>query len=249
MKRVLAILVLCVVLLAGCGQGVGSIVQVSSLPLLSTMSKQEIVSEIDAWVKSKAFEPEESSSAAVPKDISLLAGLPYTAEGKIDFEKIAHGFNIVYSWDINYNGDFKYKRAFNIVEYFGVYDFTGHVKSQIELYFDDNAWCITLPADAVDEYVLSKFDVVIDRSLIEEYDPETETYLIYPFAGEYYYETEVLSSKALENGQYEFFILTTEDQLNEEGTPVQSWVQRFVIDCTGDDYKYVSVNVTETYTR
>lgn len=246
MKRELAALVFCAVVLAGCGQGA---VSGSSKPLLSKVSKQAGVSVGSEWVQSAFSEPIQSSVPVAPKDISLMAGLPHTAEGEIDFEKIAHGFNIVYSWDINYNGDFKYKRAFNIVEYFGVYDFTGHVKSQIEPYFDYDEWCITLPSDAVDEYVLSKFDVIVDRSLIEEYNPVTETYLIYPFAGEYYYETEVLSSKALSYGQYEFFVLTTEDQLNEEGTPVQSWVQRFVIDCTGDDYKYVSVNVTETYTR
>ncbi len=245
MKRALAGLILCAVLLAGCAKaGVGE-----NETGRSEISRQTVISQSSEAEQSRAFESVFSGLPVAPKDISLLAVLPYTADGEIDFKTIAFGYNLVYAWDINYNGDFDYKRAFCIAECFGVYDFTEYVKSQIKPYFDEDEWCITLPADAVDEYVLSKFDVAVDRSLIEEYDPETETYLIYPFAGEYYYETEVLSSKALEKRQYEFFVLTTEDQMNEEGTPVQSWVQKFVIDCTDDDYKYVSVNVTETYTH
>lgn len=78
---------------------------------------------------------------------------------------------------MEHDGSFCYLWAYQIALYFGVYDFTGHVKSQPEPYFDEDKWCITLPADAVDEYVLSKFNATVDRSLIEEYDSENETYM------------------------------------------------------------------------
>ncbi|HOP11698.1 MAG TPA: hypothetical protein PK629_09445 [Oscillospiraceae bacterium] len=246
MKRAFAVLLLCLITLSGCGQ---ANVSEENESAQSDTSKQVIVSESYSLVQGDISELIESEPSTVPKNISLTAGLPYTSEGKIDFEKIALGYNLIYSAEAEYHGDFDYKEAFQIVMYFGIYDFTEHVKSQLKPYFNEDEWCITLPADAVDEYILSKFGVSVDRSLIEEYNSKTETYLIYPFAGEYYYETEVLSSKTLGNGQYEFYIKTTGEQLNEEGTPVQSWVQRFVIDCTSDDYKYISVSLEETDTH
>ena len=95
----------------------------------------------------------------------------------------------------------------------------------------------------MDNYILTKFDVNVDRSLITMYHCENQEYFINPFTGEYYYETEIVSYEQLLTGYYEVIVKTREDIMDKNQKQVEEYVQKFVIDCSNNDYKYISVNL------
>lgn len=208
----------------------------------SLTSYDKVLSSISSSASSLIDQQCSSSSPFSLNNIALKQPLPYI-NGKIDFKKIVFGYNIIYGFSENYNNDFNFAIAYDIINYYGIYDFSEHVKQELEPFFNYTDWTITLPAAVVDNYILTKFDVNVDRSLITMYHCENQEYFINPFTGEYYYETEIVSYEQLLTGYYEVIVKTREDIMDKNQKQVEEYVQKFVIDCSNNDYKYISVNL------
>ncbi len=66
--------------------------------------------------------------------------------------------------------------------YIAGYSFTS-IRPELYPYFNEETFSITVPAKIIDDYLLSTFNTIIDHSIIEEYDANSDTYTYTPFVG------------------------------------------------------------------
>lgn len=65
------------------------------------------------------------------------------------------------------------------------------IRPELYPYFSEETSSITVPAKIIDDYLLSKFNTIIDHSIIEEYDANSDTYTYIPFFGGLYSSQEI----------------------------------------------------------
>jgi uncharacterized protein YcfL len=116
------------------------------------------------------------------------------------------------------------------------------MRPELYQYFDKETEMIKVPTNIVDEYIVSKFNTSIDYSQIKEYDKESDTYIYYPFMGEFYYDISI--DEVVIDGEIVKFtsILTNnvDDNLNS------IYQATFVIKFVDGEYKFLSVDIKES---
>jgi len=153
--------------------------------------------------------------------------------------------NIILNYDIMFNRlcfndeQIDFEKIFNYFYYAGFYNLQkNEVRDEMKKHYNDDGEC-SIPSNIVDDYLLRKFNTTIDHS-VKEYDKNTDTYIIIPFSGEYYYDIIIDNTKILDDNKYKI-----ECTIENAFMPGINKQLVFTIQFTENDYKFISVQ--ETY--
>ncbi len=113
------------------------------------------------------------------------------------------------------------------------------MRPEIYQYFDEETAMMNVPANIVNEYILSKFNTMIDYSQIEEYDKESDTYSYYPFMGAFYYDISVEEVEI----EGEIVKFTSKLTTDIDDTISNIYQVTFVIKFVDGEYKFLSVDI------
>ncbi len=114
-------------------------------------------------------------------------------------QKLLSYINDYYFFDTRqyYDEDHKipYDVAFKCFAIYGFWDNNGALRKELKQYATGNEYedPYNIPAKIVDDFVASRFDVEIDRSNIENYNKESDSYLILPNAADGHDFAELIS--------------------------------------------------------
>ena len=120
--------------------------------------------------------------------------------------------------------------------------FFWNVRPELHQYFNKDIYMLkAVPAEIVDEYILSKFNTKIDHSLIKEYDENNDTYTYESFNGSFDYGIQV-DEVIVDNEIVKFKCILTHEMQED---PITTYQATFVIKFVDGEYKFLSVDIKE----
>ena len=128
----------------------------------------------------------------------------------------------------------------------GIYVFNSFfwdVRPELRQYFSKVTYEVTLPTKTVDEYILGKFNTVLDRSQIPKYvkyDILNDTYTFEPFIGSFNYNLSI-DEQIIVNDTVVRFICTATLCEDVQDYQYPSYQIAFTIELINGEYRYLSV--------
>ena len=130
----------------------------------------------------------------------------------------------------------------------GAYSFESFfwdVRPELHHYFNKDTWMLTLPTKTVDDFILGKFNTVLNRSQIPEwveYETDNDTYTFEAFTGSFLYEILIDAPIEIE-GTLVRFICTATMYEEVQIPPLPSYRIAFTIELIDGEYKYISTEL------
>jgi len=115
------------------------------------------------------------------------------------------------------------------------------IRPELYEYYNADMETIQVPANVCEKYILSKFNTKIEHSKIKEYDKESDTYIYYPFMGEFYYNVSI--DEIVIDGETIKFTSTLINNVDESVN--SKYISAFVIKFVEGEYKFISVDTKE----
>ncbi len=113
------------------------------------------------------------------------------------------------------------------------------MRPEVYQYFDEKTEMMNVPANIVNEYILSKFNTIVDDSQIDEYDKESDTYAYFPFTGGFYYDISIEEVEI----EGEIVRFTSKLTTDIDDTISNIYQVTFVIKFVDGEYKFLSVDI------
>ncbi|QUH28633.1 hypothetical protein [Vallitalea guaymasensis] len=111
------------------------------------------------------------------------------------------------------------------------------IRPELYSYFNEETSSITVPAKIIDDYILSKFNTIIDHSIIEEYDANSDTYTYTPFVGGLYSSQEI--DEVVFQDEIAHITFTLNEEPDEE-LPATLYDGTFIIELADGEYKFLA---------
>ena len=102
------------------------------------------------------------------------------------------------------------------------------------------SWTCKLPAQIVEDYVLGKFNTVVDRSRIDGYNEDNNTYTIEPAGGSFHYSLSIEERTNIDDTTIRFICNIIPDA-DVWGVDAISHRATFTISFSDGEYSYLSV--------
>lgn len=129
----------------------------------------------------------------------------------------------------------KYDQVFPYFSMFGFWDQNGDLSKDLKAYATGRLYDpYQIPASIVDAYLLSKFDVAVDHSLIDCYDAYKNCYTIKPQVSDWYNITQLVDYEKSDD----IYTVTVKTFIFSDSKYVQ---RKFCLQITDNGCKYLSV--------
>ncbi len=122
--------------------------------------------------------------------------------------------------------------------YIAGYSFTS-IRPELYPYFNEETFSITVPAKIIDDYLLSTFNTIIDHSIIEEYDANSDTYTYTPFVGGLYVSQEI--DEVVFQDEIAHITFTLIEEPDEEFPTFYDGT--FIIELADGEYKFLAGDI------
>ncbi|GMQ59096.1 hypothetical protein AN1V17_34930 [Vallitalea sediminicola] len=122
--------------------------------------------------------------------------------------------------------------------YIAGYSFTS-IRPELYPYFNEETFSITVPVKIIDDYLLSTFNTIIDHSIIEEYDANSDTYTYTPFVGGLYVSQEI--DEVVFQDEIAHITFTLIEEPDEEFPTFYDGT--FIIELADGEYKFLAGDI------
>lgn len=212
----IAILVLC----AACDGGTysapadsknepSSAAEVSSSPKESR-SEPSSAADVSSSKKTSSAQSGSQSDSSAIKDAISYADMPGIKRSILKHYMLTYGTAV----SIEEGTTLPFEQAYRYIKYGGVYGtvFNGDkpceakVRDELVQYYDSVTNTFKLPAEIADNYILGKFDTVVDHSVIKDYSPSEDAYIFTPLADDFPYDIVLFYPDTVNTDGMEYLI-------------------------------------------